>query len=300
MTPGSGSVLAVLMAVLAVLLWPLPFPAWSGRWTRSDPLGRRPPRGWGGRVDDTGVREAWWRWVLARGGGRRGDDDGRWVLARGGGRRGDEDGRWVADLAEVVAVGLDAGLDLMAAALAAARSPGVVRRAPWVVERLHEAAVAGTPVSACLDPPPGVPPAVRRDLDVLVAAWRLAEEAGAPAAEVTAAAAGAVRERRAARLRAAVAVAGPRTSMWLLTALPLLGPVGGALVGFGPERLYASGPARTVALTGLVLTAGGWWWARAVLMRAARPATTGAPDPTDPRPDRLCGTGRAGVRRRAG
>ena len=262
MSPGSPSVAAVLVAVLAVLLWPPPRSGWSGctgRWARARP-GRRRPRAPVGRVDDAGPRGPWWRRVLARGGGRRGDDDGRWV----------------ADLAEVVAVGLEAGLDLMAAAVAAARSPGVVRGAPWLVERLRGAAVSGSPVSACLDPPPGVPPAVRHDLDVLVAAWRLAEEAGAPAAEVTAAAAGAVRERRAARLRAGVAVAGPRTSMWLLTALPLVGPVGGALVGFGPERLYASGPARTVALVGLVLTAGGWWWARSVLTRAARPATTGA------------------------
>lgn len=192
-------------------------------------------------------------------------------------RRPADDGRWVADLAEVVAVGLAAGLDLPAAVLAAARSPSVARRAPWLADRVAAAALGGEPASSCLDPPDRCPAGVRRDLALLVAAWRLAEEAGAPAAVVTGAAADAVRERRAAREGAAVAVAGPRTSMWLLTALPLLGPVGGVLVGFGPDRLYASTAARAAAVAGLFLTAAGWLWARAVLGRAARAATTGTP-----------------------
>lgn len=192
-------------------------------------------------------------------------------------RRPADDGRWVADLGEVVAVGLDAGLALPAAVLAAARSPSVSRRAPWLTDRALAALAAGDPVSSCLDPPAVCPTTVRRDLDLLVAAWRLAEEAGAPASVVTGAAAEAVRERRASRERAGVAVAGPRTSMWLLTALPLLGPAGGVLVGFGPDRLYASTPARVAAVAGVVLTLLGWLWARAVLGRAARAATTGTP-----------------------
>ncbi|WP_377640199.1 hypothetical protein [Oryzobacter terrae] len=267
---------AALLAVLAVLAWPGDggghgrSTGRAGRTGRTDaPHGSS---GAGGSVGDPvpGGARTWWRRSRAASGGHRGVPG--------------DDGRWVADLAEVVAVGLEAGLDLAAAALAAARSPGVVRCAPWLVDRLEQAHPTGAPISACLDPPPGTGPAVRRDLDVLVAAWRLAEEAGAPAAEVTAAAAGAVRERRAARQRAAVAVAGPRASMWLLTTLPLVGPVGGALVGFGPERLYGSGPARTVAVGGLVLTAGGWCWARSVLSRATRPGTTGAPEVDGVRP----------------
>jgi tight adherence protein B len=188
-----------------------------------------------------------------------------------------DEGRWVADLAEVVAVGLDAGLDLAGAVLAATRSPSVALRAPWLTPRVEEALASGRPVSSCLDPPGPCAGDVRRDLDLLVAAWRLAEDAGAPSSAVTSAAASAVRERRASRERAEVAVAGPRTSMWLLTALPLVGPVGGFLVGFGPDRLYASTASRAAATVGVLLTVTGWLWARAVLARAARPATTGAP-----------------------
>jgi tight adherence protein B len=62
--------------------------------------------------------------------------------------------------------------------------------------------------------------------------------------------------------------------MWLLTALPLLGPGVGLLVGVEPGRLYGSEPARVGALAGLLLTLGGWAWARRILQRAHRPATT--------------------------
>ena len=195
------------------------------------------------------------------------------------GHRARDDEPWVADLAEVAAVGLDAGLDLPRAVLAAARSPGVLRSAPWLEDEAVAAMTAGRPVSACLAAAAATHgrPGDETDLRILVAAWRLAEEVGAPAADVTHAAASEVRERRASRHRAAVAVAGPRASMWLLTALPLAGPVGGTLVGVGPSRLYGSGGALAAAVVGLGLTATGWLWARTLLRRAARPATTASP-----------------------
>lgn len=243
-------VLVAALVALAVLVWPP-----GERWRRSGVGLTRLPEG-------EARRSVGWSGTLVP------------ALTR---RRRD-DGAWVADVAEVVAVGLEAGLDLPSAARAAARSPTVRRDAPWLAERLAEVAASGGSPSTCLDPPAPLTTGARRDLDLLVAAWRLTEEAGAPAAVMTAAAAEAVRERRASRDRAAVAVAGPRASMWLLTALPLLGPLGGLLVGFGPDRLYASSAARAAALAGVLLTAGGWWWARTVLGRAARPATTGRPD----------------------
>lgn len=199
----------------------------------------------------------------------------RLTAPRDGAARGSA---WVADFAEVAAVGLEAGLDLAAAALASARSPGVVERAPWLHERLEAAHAAGQPVSACLEPPVGSSAEERRDLALLVAAWRLAEEVGAGAADVTAAAGAAVRARRAAGERATVVAAGPKASMVLLTALPLLGPLAGLLVGIGPDRLYASGPARFAATVGVLLTAAGWWWSRTVLARAGRSGrTSGGP-----------------------
>ena len=200
-----------------------------------------------------------------------------------------DDGGWVADLAEVVAVGLDAGLDLPQAVLVAVGSPTVSRRAPELRRRVAEAVAAGESVADALaeaghaDRPSGGrtarSPDAAAELDVLVRAWRLSERVGAAASTTTTAAAVALRDRRADRQRARALAAGPRASMWLLTALPLLGPGVGLLVGTDPDRLYGSTPARAVALAGLLLTAVGWSWARRVLRRAGRPATTVRPAP---------------------
>ncbi len=50
----------------------------------------------------------------------------------------------MADFAEVVAVGLEAGLDLASAALASARSPTVVSGAPWLASRIEASVAEGT------------------------------------------------------------------------------------------------------------------------------------------------------------
>ena len=188
------------------------------------------------------------------------------------------DEAWVADFAEVVAVGLDAGLDLPAAALASARSPGVLAGAPWLAGQLQSSVDAGRGVTTVLEAAPDLAGAARLDLALLVAAWRLAEEVGAAASAVTASAALSVRERRAAADRTAVVVAGPRASMALLSALPLAGPAAAVLVGLPPGRLYDSTASRLLGAAGLLLTALGWWWARGLLRRARRPGRTdGAP-----------------------
>ena len=186
---------------------------------------------------------------------------------------------WVADFAEVVAVGLEAGLDLASAALASARSPTVVAGAPWLVGRIEASLAEGGGVTPALRGSVDAPGADAADLALLVAAWELSEGLGASASAVTTAAAAAVRDRRAARERTAAVVAGPRASMWLLTALPLAGPAAGALVGVGPTSLYGSAMAALSACIGVVLTAAGWWWARVLLHRAARAGVTAAGPP---------------------
>ncbi|MGL5931222.1 MAG: hypothetical protein ACRCY8_20005 [Dermatophilaceae bacterium] len=236
-----------------------------------------PPRG--GRAD-TGRQPA--------GTAARRGVPGLGLRSRDGRSRVDE--AWVADFAEVVSVGLRAGLDLGAAATAAAHSPGVVDQAPGLGPRLveHLAAGRGVAVALAADSPSERPPGrlldrVRHpqrswspvdDLRQLAASWRLTERVGASAAEVTMAAAAAVRARVAARQRASVVLAGPRTSMWLLSALPLGGPMVGTLLGLGPTELYGTSAARVVAGTGLVLTAAGWSWSARLLTRAARPSRT--------------------------
>ena len=198
------------------------------------------------------------------------------VARRPTARRPDE--AWVADFAEVVAVGLDAGLDLAAAALASARSPGVRASAPWLAAHLQASVEAGRGVTTVLEGSPDLADGDRRDLALLAAAWRLAEHVGAAASAVTSSAAASVRERRATADRTAVVVAGPRASMLLLSALPLAGPAAALLVGLSPGRLYDSAASRLLGTLGLLLTALGWWWARRLLRRARRPGRTdGAP-----------------------
>lgn len=189
-------------------------------------------------------------------------------------RRRRERHPWVADFAEVAAVGLDAGLDLGSAALVSARSPGVVARAPWLRDHLTASLEGGRGVATILEVETLLTAEERQDLGVLVSAWRLAEDVGAATAAVTAAAAISIRGRHAAAERTAVVAAGPRASMWLLSALPVAGPLAAAFVGIGPARLYSSGPARLLAATGLLLTAAGWWWARSLLRRAQRAGRT--------------------------
>ncbi len=241
---------AAVLAGLAVLLWPA-----RSRMPRAgrarDPAGCPPSR-----VLDSLVRQ------LA-------DHLPRRV---GAGRSGA--GEWVADFAEVVAVGLDAGLDLASAALASARSPTVAVRAPWLATGLEAALADGGGVTAALAPPDRASEVTERDLAVLVGAWRLSEVLGASAADVTRAAATTARSRRAARERTAAVVAGPRASMYLLTGLPLAGPIAGMLLGVGPASFYGSPAAVLSAVVGAALTAIGWWWGRALLRRSARAART--------------------------
>ena len=250
--PVGGSVLtAALAAALCCLVWP----------------GRAGEGGDGGAdagpLDGTSAVVPWLGRAVAR---------ARRPMARG------PDESWVADFAEVVAVGLDAGLDLPAAALASARSPGVQASAPWLAPHLQSSVEAGRGVTTVLEGGADLRDTARCDLALLVAAWRLAEEVGAAASAVPAWAAASVRERRAAADRTAVVVAGPRASMLLLSALPLAGPAAAMLVGLSPGRLYDSTASRLLGATGLLLTAIGWWWARGLLRRAGRPGRTdGAP-----------------------
>jgi tight adherence protein B len=236
------------LAVLAVLLWPVPDP--PARGSGSGP----------GRVPSV-------RRVRAC------------LRARVPWRRPATDDAWVADLADVVVVGLDAGLDLPRAVDVAVRSPAVALRAPELPAGLRDALSAGRPPGASLAGAAGsdarAPWGERAgDLGLLARSWRLSEEAGAAASATTAAAASSIRARSVERQRSVTLAAGPRASMWLLTALPLLGPLVGLLLGVGPSRLYGSAPARVGALVGVLLTAAGWAWANRLLRSAARPATT--------------------------
>ncbi|GAA4389543.1 hypothetical protein GCM10023153_05870 [Ornithinibacter aureus] len=244
---GSTVLTAAVLAALAVCAWPA-----RGSRGSADAAGRFEP------VGSSASGGSWWRWH-ARVSDR--------VLRR-------HRPPWVADLAEVTAVGLAAGLDLPSAVSVAARSPGIEAAAPWLGPRIVASASSGGAVLVLEPEPDALSSQDRHDLRVLEAAWRLTEEAGAASSVVTAAAAESIRARRAAGDRAGVVAAGPRASMWLLSALPVAGPLAALLVGLTPGRLYGTGPAQAAAAVGLLLTALGWSWSRGLLRRALRAGRT--------------------------
>ena len=149
---------------------------------------------------------------------------------------------WAADLADLAALGLEAGLPPEAAAHLAR---GLVGE-------------AGRPAGS--------------EVAFLSAAWSLADELGAPAAGVARGCAVVLRERAAAHGRRRALEAGPRASRWLLTLLPLGGPVAGLVLGLPVGELYARPTALGSVAIGGCLTGVGWLWSGALVRRASRPA----------------------------
>jgi len=89
---------------------------------------------------------------------------------------------------------------------------------------------------------------------VISQAQELSSSAGVPLAEAWEweSAAALLREHEGLRRKIAVALAGPRATMRVLTLLPLAGPVVGVVFGIDPWRLYSGSPI-TVACLGLGL-----------------------------------------------
>lgn len=178
---------------------------------------------------------------------------------------------WVADFAELSAVGLDAGLPpAEAARLACDVGGSATTRTEFAAlgEQLLAVEAAGGSVGTCLahfaegD----------RDLAFLAAAWQLTDEFGVAAAPAARVSAEVLRERTASDDRRAVLAAGPRASMWLLTLLPLSGPLVALVLGLPVGAVYGSAASLVAAVGGLCLTGLGWLWSRTVLRRALRPA----------------------------
>lgn len=105
-------------------------------------------------------------------------------------------------------------------------------------------------------------------------AWSLSESLGSPLAECVTVAARTVRQHSARQRRLDIALAGPRATATVLTALPLAGPVVGLLLGLSPGQLYGSPVAIIATAAGLaLLLVGRWWCARLVAgITRARPA----------------------------
>lgn len=211
---------SLALMLLALVLWP---DAEPDRW---------PVRA--GGAPQTGVRPGW-----------LGGWSGR---AR---RRADRD---AAESAELIALGLDAGLPLPDA-LVLAEASGPRDR-------------AGAPA---LDDTRTLPDGL------LATAVDLSTDVGAPLAHAARIAAEVLRQRARAGDRLRALTAGPRASMYLLTALPIAGPVVVVVLGMSPQEVYAAPLAIVLVVVGLVLTAIGWLVSRAILRRAARPTVLTRP-----------------------
>ncbi|HYN30070.1 MAG TPA: hypothetical protein VES95_09395 [Dermatophilaceae bacterium] len=191
----------------------------------------------------------------------------------------------MAELAELAALGLRAGLSPGEAAVLACEvgaEPQGATAAPWarVTQAVARARDEGTSVGAAVGEVAAVLAERRRpgaeELAFLGAAWQLSEESGAPAAPAAAGAAAVIRGRVRARDRRAALLAGPRASMTLLSLLPLTGPLLALLIGLPVARVYGGAAVATLGV-GVALTGAGWRWAGTLLRRAVRGAPLHGP-----------------------
>lgn len=113
------------------------------------------------------------------------------------------------------------------------------------------------------------------ELQLVAAAWTLADVSGVALADAVDLAARLLREARTRQARLDVLLAGPRATMTLLTLLPIAGPVVGLLFGIAPLTLYAGSSLSVLAAgCGIGLVAGRLWCQR--LLRGALSAGAAA------------------------
>ena len=106
---------------------------------------------------------------------------------------------------------------------------------------------------------------------LLARAWGLSEASGAPLAAAAQTAAGLLREDRDRRRSTAGAVAGARTTMTILTLLPLGGPPLAMVMGLDLGRLYLSSPmVWACLLIGATLVVVGRVWVARLVVAATR------------------------------
>ncbi|WP_370567977.1 type II secretion system F family protein [Leucobacter sp. L43] len=104
---------------------------------------------------------------------------------------------------------------------------------------------------------------------VLAVAWRLAEACGAPLAPALQRIAYALRELDQLRERRSVLLAGPRATVRMVAALPILALLLGLLLGFDPIPVLFSGMGAAIAAIGIGLLGIGVHWSRAMQHRTA-------------------------------
>lgn len=109
-------------------------------------------------------------------------------------------------------------------------------------------------------------------VNALGAALAVCARTGAPTAGMLQSLADALRDLHDAAQARRSAFAGPRSTARILLVLPLAGLGLGMLLGGDPLRLLLASPAgNLLGLTGLLLTALGWWWMHQLIRRADPP-----------------------------
>lgn len=110
------------------------------------------------------------------------------------------------------------------------------------------------------------------ELALVAAAWQLSETTGAPLSFAVDRAVRGLLDARARRRKVAVAVAGPRATVTVLTVLPLTGPLFGVAVGIDPRDLYLGSSLATICVAaGLGLVWAGRFWCTRMVRRAVGP-----------------------------
>lgn len=243
MTPTVLAVVMALTATASVLSWP----------QRPSPPPTAAPPG-----ADRDVMGSDWPWASVRKGwwGQRVRDD---AAAR------------LAAMVELIASGMLAGLttgDAVGLALRTAPPGPDFADVTGHLERARRRHEPLAPVWAAA--------AERHETPILrrvARAWALSEDLGVPLGPALTSVVGVSRDASMANRRREALAAGPKTSMALLTGLPIVGPALGAVFGVDPVAVYLGQPVCTVSLaTGLGLTALGWGWSRRMLERSSRPS----------------------------
>ena len=239
-------VVGVLVAAAALLAGRIPSTVRLRTLIGSDPGAARPAR----------QRFPSWSTVVAGGGG----GVSRWLRRAGSGSAADAD---AAMLAEQVAALSRAGLPWPRVWQALADTPGPEAAVCAAVTRhVSTGGTAGDGLRSAGGSPP---------LGWLAVACDVAEQAGAPVADVLDRFAAAARADAAAAADRDAALAGPRATATVLSWLPLGGLGLGLLIGADPVgTLFGTEAGRACLIAGVGLWLLGHWWTRTLVRRAER------------------------------
>ena len=143
--------------------------------------------------------------------------------------------------------------------------------------QIHDALTRGVPLARAIET---VTQSHNESWRAVGAAWAIARASGAPLAPALIALSNALGDIDTTRREMQATLAGPKATLRLVFALPVLALVGGALSGVNAWSAVMSHPLGLLALgVGVSCFLGAWWWIRLLTHRAMPTATPGFPAP---------------------